>query len=37
MLNNAILIALACGAIALVISMWREDSQRTQPEPASPA
>jgi len=30
-------IAVSCGAIALVISMWREDSQRAQPEPASPA
>jgi signal peptidase II len=30
-------IAVSCGAIALVISMWREDSQRTQPESASAA
>jgi signal peptidase II len=30
-------IAVSCGAIALVISMWREDSQRPQPESTSPA
>jgi signal peptidase II len=30
-------IAVSCGAIALVISMWREDSQRSQPESASAA
>jgi signal peptidase II len=30
-------IAVSCGAIALVISMWREDSQRAQPESASAA
>jgi signal peptidase II len=30
-------IAVSCGAIALVISMWREDSQRPQPESASAA
>ena len=30
-------IAVSCGAVALVISMWREDSQRTQPESATPA
>jgi signal peptidase II len=30
-------IAVSCGAIALVVSMWREDSQRPQPESASAA
>jgi signal peptidase II len=30
-------IAVSCGAIALVISMWREDSQRAEPESASAA
>jgi signal peptidase II len=30
-------IAVSCGAIALVISMWREDTQRAQPESASAA
>jgi len=30
-------IAVSCGAIALVISMWREDTQRPQPESASAA
>jgi signal peptidase II len=30
-------IAVSCGAIALVISMWREDAQRPQPESASAA
>ena len=30
-------IAVSCGAIALVISMWREDSRRAEPESASPA
>jgi signal peptidase II len=30
-------IAVSCGAIALVISMWREDSERAQPESASAA
>jgi signal peptidase II len=30
-------IAVSCGAIALVISMWREDSQRAQAESASAA
>jgi signal peptidase II len=30
-------IAVSCGAIALVISMWREDSQPPQPESASAA
>jgi signal peptidase II len=30
-------IAVSCGAIALVISMWREDSQRAQTESASAA
>ncbi len=30
-------IAVSCGAIALVISMWREDSERAQTESASAA
>jgi len=30
-------IAVSCGAIALALSLWREDSRRTAPEPASPA
>jgi signal peptidase II len=30
-------IAVSCGAIALVISMWREDSRRPEPESASAA
>ncbi len=30
-------IAVSCGAIALVISMWREDSRRAEPESASAA
>jgi signal peptidase II len=30
-------IAVSCGAIALVISMWREDSRRAEPESASVA
>ena len=30
-------IAVSCGAIALVISMWREDAERAQPESASAA
>jgi signal peptidase II len=30
-------IAVSCGAIALVISMWREDARRAEPESASAA
>jgi signal peptidase II len=30
-------IAVSCGAIALVISMWREDTRRAEPESASAA
>ncbi len=30
-------IAVSCGAIALALSLWREDSRRTAPEPAAPA
>jgi signal peptidase II len=30
-------IAVSCGAIALVISMWREDAHRAQTESASAA
>ncbi len=30
-------IAVSCGAIALAISLWREDAQRPEPEPTSAA
>jgi signal peptidase II len=30
-------IAVSCGAIALAISLWREDARRPEPESASPA
>ena len=30
-------IAVSCGAIALALSLWREDTRRASPEPASPA
>jgi signal peptidase II len=30
-------IAVSCGAIALALSLWREDSRRAAPEPAAPA
>ena len=30
-------IAVSCGAIALALSLWREDSRRATPEPVSPA
>ena len=30
-------IAVSCGAIALALSLWREDSRRPAPEPVSPA
>lgn len=29
-------IAVSCGAIALALSLWREDSRRAAPEPAAP-
>ncbi len=30
-------IAVSCGAIALALSLWREDTRRAAPEPVSPA
>lgn len=33
---NAADIAVSCGAIALALSLWREDTRRAAPEPAAP-
>ncbi len=30
-------IAVSCGAIALALSLWREDARRAEPEPAAPS